>query len=156
MKQIIALLTITILVIFSSSCNQSTVELSPIKQDLEKEGSEITKILMQQKDDWNAFDIDKFMEGYWQSEELTFIGSRGITKGWQQTLDNYKKSYPDPEAMGKLDFEVIQLDVLDEENAVMIGRFTLFREKDTPTGLFTLRWKKFEGKWKIVSDQTCS
>jgi len=126
-----------------------------IKHDLDKQKSEITRILMQQKEDWNTFNIDAFMEGYWKSDELTFIGSSGITKGWQKTLDNYKKAYPDPETMGKLDFEVIQLDVIDEENAIMIGRYTLFREKDTPTGLFTLRWKKIKGNWKIMSDQTC-
>ncbi len=135
------------------SCQQKE---TVYKQDsLEKEKATITGVLMQQKEDWNAFDIDGFMEGYWKSEKLSFIGSRGITRGWQQTLDNYKESYPDQAAMGKLDFEVIELDVIGPEDAIMIGRYTLFREKDTPSGLFTLRWKKIAGEWKIVSDQTC-
>lgn len=75
--------------------------------------------------------------------------------GWQKTLDNYKKSYPDKATMGKLSLEIIKLDILSTEAAIMIGRFTLLREKDKPTGLFTLIWKKIDGKWLITSDQTC-
>jgi hypothetical protein len=36
-----------------------------------------------------------------------FIGKSGITYGWQKTLDNYKKGYPDKEAMGKLHFTLL-------------------------------------------------
>jgi len=156
MKKLKMNYVVLICLIFMSvnACKEANIDQANSK-NFEVEKERITSVLMNQQEAWNAFEIDAFMDGYWKSEELTFIGSRGITKGWQQTLDNYKKSYPDPAAMGKLDFEIIQLDVISDENAIMIGRYTLFREKDTPSGLFTLRWKKFEGKWKIVSDQTC-
>jgi len=148
------LLQLVLLLTLFSACKQIENQES-LAFDQAIESSKIKAVLMDQQEAWNAFDIPKFMEGYWKSEKLSFIGSRGITRGWQQTLDNYIKSYPDPAAMGKLDFEVIQLDVLSAEHAIMIGRYTLFREKDTPTGLFTLRWNKIDGDWKIVSDQTC-
>ena len=32
---------------------------------------------------WNAGSIDDFMKLYWQSDSLEFIGSKGITYGWQ-------------------------------------------------------------------------
>ncbi|MBK8628603.1 MAG: nuclear transport factor 2 family protein [Saprospiraceae bacterium] len=125
------------------------------QSDLVLKTQEISKVLMAQQTDWNNGDIDAFMQGYWKSDSLTFIGSKGLTYGWQKTLENYKKSYPDSNAMGKLTFEIIRLDVLSDTAAIMIGRYTLVRVTDQPTGLFTLIWKKINGRWLIISDQTC-
>ena len=125
------------------------------QSDLVLKTQEISKVLMAQQTDWNNGDIDAFMQGYWKSDSLTFIGSKGLTYGWQKTLENYKKSYPDSNAMGKLTFEIIRLVVLSDTAAIMIGRYTLVRVTDQPTGLFTLIWKKINGRWLIISDQTC-
>jgi hypothetical protein len=116
---------------------------------------EIKKVLSAQQNAWNEGNIEVFMQGYWPSDSLTFIGSKGLTYGWKKTLDNYKKSYPDKATMGKLQFDILKLDILSADAAILIGRYTLIREKDQPTGLFTLVWKKIDGKWVIVSDQTC-
>lgn len=115
----------------------------------------IKKVLMDQQTAWSNGDIDAFMEGYWKSEELTFIGRSGINKGWQTTKDNYIKGYPDKATMGKLEFEVLELVSLSEELYRMVGTYTLIREKDAPTGIFTLIWKLIDGQWKIIYDHTC-
>ena len=124
-------------------------------QDHNLIGKEIKKVLSAQQNAWNEGNIEVFMQGYWPSDSLTFIGSKGLTYGWKKTLDNYKKSYPDKATMGKLQFDILKLDILSADAAILIGRYTLIREKDQPTGLFTLVWKKIDGKWVIVSDQTC-
>jgi len=46
------------------------------------------------------------MKAYWKSEELQFGGANGITKGWQKTLNNYKRGYPNKATMGKLTFQI--------------------------------------------------
>ena len=61
----------------------------------EIESEAIKTMMLQQSSDWNEGNIDAFMQGYWQSDSLMFIGSRGITYGWKATLDSYKKGYPD-------------------------------------------------------------
>ena len=43
---------------------------------------EIRRILAAQTDAWNTANLDGFMNGYWQSDSLTFIGSSGLNKGW--------------------------------------------------------------------------
>ena len=43
---------------------------------------------------WNKADIKGFMDHYWNSDSLMFIGSKGVTYGWQKTYDNYVKNYP--------------------------------------------------------------
>lgn len=116
---------------------------------------DIKTVLFQQQAAWNRGDIDAFMEGYWNSEELTFIGKSGVNRGWKTTLENYKKGYPDIETMGKLTFEVVQLDSLSNEVYRMIGKYALKRKQDEPTGIFTLIWQFKNGKWLITSDQTC-
>ena len=77
--------------------------------------------------------LKDFMAGYWQSEELTFIGSSGIKKGWQTTLDNYKKSYPNKSAMGILKFDLLEVKV-NGDSAFVLGKWKLTREKDMPNG----------------------
>ena len=63
---------------------------------------EIRDIMKSQEDCWNKGDLDCFMQGYWKSDELVFVGSGGPRYGWQVTLNGYKRSYPNKEAMGKI------------------------------------------------------
>lgn len=119
-----------------------------------KEGEEIKKVLFAQRDAWNRGDLEGYMEGYWKSDSLKFIGKSGITMGWVKTLNNYRKGYPDKAAMGKLEFTIIELSILSKESAFMIGKWDLKREKDSPGGYFTLLWKKIKGEWKVTADHS--
>ena len=114
----------------------------------------IHKIMADQQDAWNNFNIESFMEGYWKSDSLKFIGKNGITYGWDSTLENYKKIYPSKEAMGKLTFTIISLDLISDTSAFMIGKYHLKRKNDEPSGHFTLLWLKIDGKWLIVADHS--
>lgn len=154
MKRVLFLLSFSILMACSNS-NVDTQELTFTSKDKEAQKNEVLKVLKAQENAWNEGNIPAFMEGYWQSKELTFIGSAGLKKGWQTTLENYQKSYPDKATMGQLSFDVLKIDHINPTACYLIGRFTLVREKDTPSGLFSLLWKKIDGNWLIVSDQTC-
>ena len=121
----------------------------------DKDFDKITAILQTQAKEWNKGNIDAFMEYYWKSDNLQFIGSSGITYGWQNTLDNYKKRYPDLQAMGQLSFDVIKVDKRSKKVITLVGKFHLKREIGDLEGIFLLVWKKIKGEWKIVADQTC-
>jgi ketosteroid isomerase-like protein len=123
-------------------------------QNTAAEENAIRKVMADQEAAWNRADIEAFMDGYWKSDSLTFIGSRGVTYGWQATLDSYKKGYPDAEAMGKLTFTILRLEVLSPGSAYVIGKWHLKRKADEPGGHFTLLWKKIGGKWVITADHT--
>ncbi|HLO45547.1 MAG TPA: nuclear transport factor 2 family protein [Leadbetterella sp.] len=116
---------------------------------------EILEIMTRQQKNWNAGDIDRFMEDYWKSEELQFIGAKGVVKGWQATKDRYLKSYPDRATMGQLKFDILEVDFLSKTSAWVLGKWYLTRpEKGDIGGYFTLIFKKINGKWLIVSDHT--
>jgi ketosteroid isomerase-like protein len=119
----------------------------------EKDKDEILKVLETQRIYWNKGNIEAYMEGYWKSDSLRFIGKRGINFGWNNTLESYKKGYPDKETMGNLTFQVISLEALSNNTAFMIGKWDLDR-KEKAGGYFTLIWKKLNGKWLITVDHT--
>ncbi len=77
--------------------------------------SEIMEVLNRQQENWNKGDIETFMQDYWKSDELKFIGKNGIVKGWQATLDRYLKSYPDRATMGQLKFDIKEVDFLSKK-----------------------------------------
>lgn len=123
----------------------------PQAEDAEKA---IRAVLTKQQDAWNKGNIDVFMEGYWKSDSLLFIGS-SIQYGWQQTIERYRKSYPTPEAMGRLQFEIRLVEKISAEAYLISGKYTLFRSSDQPNGPFTLLFRKKNNQWVIVYDHTC-
>lgn len=120
----------------------------------DKDFQAIRAAMGEQEQAWNQGDIDAFMKHYWKSEDLQFIGSRGPTYGWQTTLENYKKNYPDRDAMGKLRFDILNMNRRDKKVISVLGKFTLERKNDQPSGYFLLIWQKIKGKWVIVADHT--
>ena len=114
----------------------------------------IRKLLSEQDAAWNRGDIETFMQGYWKSDSLMFIGKSGITYGWQKTLDNYKEHYPDTAAMGKLNFEYIEIKRLSAIYFFVVGKWHLTRTIGNLNGSFTLLLRKIKGKWVIVKDHS--
>ncbi|MFD2918855.1 YybH family protein [Terrimonas rubra] len=114
----------------------------------------IRNILKRQNADWNAGNIDAFMKGYWESDSLMFIGKSGITYGWQNTLNNYKKNYPDTATMGKLHFDIISVKRLSVLYFSVVGKWHLTRSVGDAQGHFTLLFKKVNKQWVIVSDHS--
>ncbi|CAN5715028.1 nuclear transport factor 2 family protein [soil metagenome] len=120
----------------------------------EKTKSAIKKVMDEQTAAWNRGDIEGFMQGYWNSPEMMFVSGDRVTKGWQPTLERYKKSYDTREKMGVLSFSELEITLTGKDSAVVFGRFTLERKDDKPTGLFTLNFRKFKIGWKIILDHT--
>lgn len=137
-----------ILVLFSTSVAESKIS--------EKEKSEINGLFDKQVQAWNEGNLEKFMQTYWNSEKLSFVGSRGPTYGWTATLENYKKGYPDKAAMGNLKFTILKLSKIDRKTVYVIGKFQVTREKGNLSGHFTVVIQKIKNEWLIVSDHSSS
>lgn len=120
----------------------------------EKNKAAIRQVMAEQSAAWNQGDIDGFMKGYWNSPEMTFVSGTNVTKGWQPTLERYKKGYNTKEKMGVLTFSDLEITILDKSSAVVLGKWSLQREKDNPNGLFTLTFKKLKEGWRIILDHT--
>ncbi len=120
----------------------------------DKRSMAIRKVMAEQTAAWNRGDIEGFMAGYWRSEKLVFVSGDSVTRGWQPTLDRYKKSYDTRKKMGVLTFSDLEVTVLSKDAAIVLGTWSLAREKDNPGGKFTLVFRKLKEGWKIVMDHT--
>src|SRR5215207_5694605 len=114
----------------------------------------IRTLLSTQTEAWNRGDLDRFMTTYWQSDSLMFIGKNGVTYGWSNTLNNYRRNYPDTAAMGKLSFDIVQVKRLSPEYFHVIGKWHLQRSIGDLSGHYTIVLKKIMGQWVIISDHS--
>ncbi len=114
----------------------------------------INAVLKAQQTAWNRGDVDAFLVGYWQSPELTFSGSNGVSRGWDGVLARYKKNYPDRATMGELNFSDLEVRFLGSDAALVLGKWHLKREMGDIGGVFSLVWQKFPEGWKIIHDHT--
>ncbi len=129
-----------------------TISKATIAQS--KDETAIRVLLEEQRMAWNSGNLETFMGTYWQSDSLMFIGKSGITYGWQKTLDNYKKGYPDTAAMGKLSFDILEVKRLSVIYFFIVGKWHLTRSIGDVGGHFTLLFKKVKNKWVIVADHS--
>ena len=115
---------------------------------------EIRQSLASQTESWNRGDIEDFMSTYWKNDSMMFIGKSGVNWGWDATLANYKKSYPDTAAMARLSFELIQVQQLSPEYFFVVGKWMLKRSIGDLSGHYNLLFRKINGKWLIVADHS--
>ena len=149
------ILTFILTIFFACNMNHintnKTIKQDPLQIDA------IKKILTNQKECWNNGNIDGFMKGYWNSEDLIFTSTRHEpTYGWQATLERYKNSYPTKSSMGELKFEILKTTLTSEKKAKLKGKWKLIRKNDHPNGLFWLEIEKIDKKWLITKDSTFS
>ncbi|MBL4708805.1 MAG: nuclear transport factor 2 family protein [Flavobacteriales bacterium] len=142
-----AIITLLLVLICCFASAQSTKVLAE---------EQIKLVMKFQESNWNMGNIPAYMKGYWNSDSLLFVGSKGPTYGYQKTLMNYLKSYPSPEKMGQLTFDFVKINILSYKDAFVVGKWQLDRKDDVLKGYFSLLWKKIEGEWKIVADHSSS
>ena len=116
----------------------------------------IRAVLDAQAAAWNRGDIEGYMDGYDRSPNTEFVGGDSITRGWQQMLDRYQKKYDSREKMGALTFSDLDIKLLSNTAALVLGRWRLKRANDEPHGTFTLLFRKTKAGWRIVHDHSSS
>ncbi|MET2985894.1 YybH family protein [Aureibaculum conchae] len=144
-------ITIALLMVISLTACKSTKATS---SNYATSVKEITQMLNQDAKHWSDGNVEAFMGSYIKSDSLVFIGKNGLTYGWQQTLDNYKKGYPTKEHMGTLKFDLLEFKELAVDAFLVIGKYNLKRTIGDASGYFSIILKKIDGKWKIIADHS--
>jgi len=143
-----------LVILLTVSAIGSVAQPKPLRTSTGGDETAIRRLLDEQTTAWNRGDIDGFMQGYWKNDSLMFIGKSGVTYGWNNTMNNYKKGYPDTVAMGKLAFTIINAKKLSSDYFHITGKFHLQRSIGDLQGYFTLLFRKIKGRWVIISDHT--
>jgi ketosteroid isomerase-like protein len=136
------LLTLLLLSLTASAFAQADPETS------------IRQVMADQAAAWNKGNIDDFMKGYWNNDSLVFVGQTGLTYGYSRTLANYKKRYDSPDKMGKLFFTLLSIKRLSPDYCFVLGKWLLKRKIGDVGGLYSLLFRKIDGRWQIVVDHT--
>lgn len=129
-------------------CNAGSVQAQG------KAEQRILDILKAQEAAWNRGDLKAFMKGYWESDSLVFIGKKGPVYGYNTTLANYLKSYPDTAHMGHFTSTVLELRLLGKKYCLVTGKWELRRSVGNVGGYYTLLFRRIKGDWVIVRDHT--
>ncbi len=115
--------------------------------------AQLRRLIGAQSESWNRGDIEGFMSHYWMSENLTFSSGGKTTRGWQATIEGYKRRYSTPEKMGQLTFDQLEITPLGSDAAFVLGRWQL--QRDEPIGgNFSLVFRQMDDRWVIVHDHT--
>jgi len=153
-------LTIITLAVMTSCVNigvtsQGSSNKNVIKTTIKEDKTAILKVMRDQEIAWSKNDLEGFMQGYIKSDSLKFYGKSGLTKGWQKTLDNYKKGYPTKEHSGTLTFKVKDISPIESGSYWVMGEYFLSRTVGDANGVFMIIFKNINGEWKIVADMSC-
>ncbi len=134
-------------------------DTAPILPDSATVAMAIESMLHASAAAWNAGNLDGFMDDYWRSPALTFSGSGGVTRGWDNVRARYLDSYFAPGAVrDELHFEGLEISPLGSDHALALGRYVLTpagNPDGTPSsGFFSLVLRWVSGEWRIIHDHT--
>jgi ketosteroid isomerase-like protein len=116
----------------------------------------IIKVLIAQENAWNRGDLAAFASGFKDSPDTLFI-THQVLRGFAGLVDEYRHDYPSKAAMGTLTYSDLEVHPLDENFAVVIGKYHVERGKKdggNVEGLFSLVFENTDNGWKIVVDHT--
>ncbi len=116
---------------------------------------EVRAVLESQAAAWNRGDVDGFMVGYDESDEIVFTSGSKIRRGFRTTRDHFRRSFGGhPEKMGRLRFSDLEIHPTGPDAAWVLGRWRLEGAEGTPGGVFTLVVAKRPAGWRVVMDHT--
>jgi uncharacterized protein (TIGR02246 family) len=137
------------LVLVLAACGSDPRTFSPADTDA------IEAVLHTQQEAWNRGDLAGFMAGYEHTSDLVFTSGGTIHRGWQETFDRYRAKYGnDRTGMGHLDFEVLGVQPLGADGAIVLGNWRLTDTPNAGGGVFSLAFVRADGGWRIVHDHT--
>ena len=115
---------------------------------------EIEALLEDQAKAWNKGRIPDFMSAYEQSKDLIFTSGGNVRRGFRETLNKYQKTYGEKDLMGHLEFEILDLRMLNPSAAIVLGTWELTKTEKEGKGVFTLVMIRESKGWKIIHDHT--
>jgi uncharacterized protein (TIGR02246 family) len=103
---------------------------------------------------WNRGDLDAYLAGYWDSDKTRWIIRGMLIRGVDAIRATYKSLFDSPEKMGKFEVRDLEIDVLTDRDALVVGQWSHTAGQMARHGVFTVRMKKIQGEWIVVTDHT--
>ena len=118
--------------------------------------AEIRAVIAAMQAAWNASDFAGYMQGF-QNPGVIFVSNGRIQADWQATLDHYLRDYGGaPERRGNLRFEILSIEQLAPDAALLISKYWLERAENGQEGVNTRLMRKVNGRWVIAMNHVSS
>jgi ketosteroid isomerase-like protein len=115
----------------------------------------ITAVIEGQSAAWNRGDLAGYFDGYAKIEGLVFTSGGTVTHGWQASFDRFQKKYAtDKSGMGQLKFEILSIDPVGADGAIVLGSWHLTGSPHDGEGIFTLVMERRPEGWRVIHDHT--
>jgi beta-aspartyl-peptidase (threonine type) len=115
----------------------------------------VDTLLSQSEAAWNGGDLEGFLLWYQRGPETTFLGSTGLTRGWETIRARYAARFEAGAARDSLRFEDLVTRPLAPRLGLATARYVLFQgDSVTASGVFTLIVEQKPEGWRIVHDHS--
>ncbi len=147
-----------------SGCGES--DLAMVEEAELEAIDQIEAVMQTQSEDWSRGDIESFTSAY--TEDCTYLSATaGLFLGRDALTERYRAGYPGPEAMGTLDFEILEMRPAFVTAKQFFGAFEskgiggmsvvarwnlTYPDREPASGLTLIVWRRIDGEWKIVQD----
>jgi hypothetical protein len=109
-------------------------------------------ILEKQETDWNQGNLKGFLSAYWDSDTLRSVSVRGIYYGKERLQNHLKSTFPDSASMGNLSYDVVHIELIGDNDALLTGKWLRKNDKKFRGGYFSILLRKLQGRWQIVAE----
>jgi rhomboid family GlyGly-CTERM serine protease len=145
-----ALHWVAVLALAMSACAPKTSFSAADRKDVED-------VLARQREAWNRGDLAGYMEGYARTPDLVFTSGGKIRRGWDEAKASYQARYGEDRAgMGQLGFEILSVQPVGADGAIVLGRWRLTDTPQAGSGVFSVVLERRPEGWRIVHDHTSS
>jgi uncharacterized protein (TIGR02246 family) len=108
---------------------------------------------------WSAGDLDRFMTCYENAPTTSYVSGTRFVQGYQAIRSMYAERFGggSKAKMGQLSLEILDLRLLGDGHAYVVGRFHLHRapaDGGDASGLTTLVFHRTPAGWRIIADHS--
>lgn len=115
---------------------------------------QIYSLLLTMAERWNAHDLNGFLDVFWNSPDLLIVVAGEQMKGWADFSGTYHRGYANPDDMGTLNPDRIQIQMITPDVAVALDWWSMQERRTKVVGTTTVTLRKFSEGWKIVLAHT--
>lgn len=128
----------------------------PAAASADAEDAAIRAVIASMEAAWNRGDFRGYMAGF-ANPDVIFVSNGRIQDGWQGTLDHYERDYGGaPERRGTLKFQIISIERLAPDAAMLVSHYRLDRPERPQQGINTRLMRKRDGRWVIALNHVSS
>ena len=117
---------------------------------------EVTKVLLAQQSAWNSGDLDTYTSHYKDAPDTEAILAAPV-RGLHDIRAAFHTNFPNPESMGTLEQNEVEVRTLGDNFALATGKYHLTRNKKhggDAEGVFTEIFEKTSAGWQVIYSET--